>query len=259
MDKNFVPMLTELAEKYRAAADIAVCAEPGAVKVSCDKGNFRFFYDFNVPMEDGEFISVPLFHWRQKRRYSELRGLVERKMVTPALAMRIQHIAPADGFAKSLKDLVVFEADLFEFVTGSRIDRVFADVAGDVYANCIMSTPNSLKASMELGFSPDGSEPVLLHEVVARTGIASDLPVDTQMTQYPIYVLKGARTDTYNEIDFELYGMDNTEADCIRFILWALTDMSRVDALRAQYGHLEKIYAAASASDKSLSYTFVEG
>ena len=45
-----------------------------------------------------------------------------------------------------------------------------------VYTNCIMSTKNNLKASMELGFLPDGSEPVLLHEVVARSGIASDLP-----------------------------------------------------------------------------------
>lgn len=112
---------------------------------------------------------------------------------------------------------------------------------------------------MEVGFSPDGSQPVLLHEVVARTGVASDLPVDTQMVQYPIYVLKGGETEVYNEIDFELYGMNNTQADCIRFMIWALSDINRIKTVCVDYQHVEKVYEATMISSKSLQYTPVEG
>ena len=259
MDVNFESKFRELAQKYSAADIESVELLDGAVKVVCDKGSYCFFYDFAADYSQVDAIAVPMFHWQQKRRYSELRGLLDRKMVTPALAMRIHHIVSHDNFTRSLKDIVVFEANLFEFVTRSRVNKVFADFSGEVYTNCIMSTEDNIKASMELGFSPDGSEPVLLHEVVARNGVASDLPVDIQMTQYPIYVLKGKETTVYNEIDFELYGMDNTEADCIRFMLWALTDVSRVGQLRDDYAHLEKVYDAAVAASAALRYTAVEG
>lgn len=259
MDMNFVSKLKELSEKYSAAVIEEVTLLDGAVLVNCDKGSYCFFYDFNRDFSDVDAIPVPMFHWQQKRRYSELRGLLDRKMVYPALAMRIHHIAPHDNFTRSLKDIVVFETNLFEFVTRSRVSKVFADFSGVVYTNCIMSTADNIKASMELGFSPDGSESVLLHEVVCRNGTASDLPVDIQMNQYPIYVIKGKETTVYNEIDFELYGMDNTEADCIRFMLWALIDVTRVGQLREEFAHLEKVYAAAVAASENLSYTNVEG
>ena len=107
---------------------------------------------------------------------------------------------------------------------------------------------------MELGFSPEGSEPVLLHEIVARTGIASDVVVDTQMQQYPIYLLKGKETEHYNEIDNELYGLDNTQADCIRFILGVLGDPSVIPELQRQGKHLAAVYQAAEEATKVLEY-----
>lgn len=259
MDKNFIPKLLELAEKYRAAENISVELEDGAIKLSCSKGSFRFFYDFSaIPAEDG-FENVPLFHWQAQPKYIQLRGLIDRGMVEPALAMRIHHLVPHGSFARSLKDIMVFETNLFEFITRATVDHVFADFSGELYTNCILSTPDNLKASMELGFLPDGSEPVLLHEVVARSGIASDLPVDTQTVQYPIYVFKGEKTETYNEIDYELYGMDNTEADCIRFILWAITDVARIAQLQADFAHLNKVWAAAEKASATLENTEVEG
>ena len=259
MDVQFIPRLLELAEKYAAAAELRAELEDGAVKISCDKGCFRFFYDFNRELPQDEYKNVPLYHWQAQPKYIQLRGLIDRKMVEPALAMRIHHMVSRDNFTRSLRDVMIFETNLFEFITRTKINRVFADFSGDVYTNCILSTENNVKASMELGLLPDGSEPVLLHEVVARTGIASDLPVDTQTVQYPIYVFKGKETTTYNEIDYELYGMNNTEADCIRFILWALTEIGRVDELCENYAHIEKVCAAAEKASESLTYTFVEG
>ena len=83
--------------------------------------------------------------------------------------------------------------------------------------------------------------------------------VDTQTQQYPIYVFKGKETLTYTDIDAELYDMENTQVDSVRFILWALTDISRIEALRENYAHIEKVYEAALAANASVRYTKVEG
>ena len=46
MDSKFIPYLMEMTAKYSIAKDVAVELEDGAVEVTCDKGAFRFFYDF---------------------------------------------------------------------------------------------------------------------------------------------------------------------------------------------------------------------
>lgn len=258
MDADFIPKLRELAEKYNAAQKLCAELEDGAVTVRCDKGAFRFYYDFSMDLPKDEYAAVPLYHWQAQPKYIQLKGLLDRKMVTPALAMRIHHLVPHGEFTRSLKDIFVFETELLQFITGQQVNKVFADFSGEVYTNCIMSTDGNVKASMELGFLPDGSEPVLLHELVCRNGVASDLPVDIQTVQYPIYVFKGKETLKYNEIDFELYGMDNTQADCIRFILAVLKAPERVKALQESIGHIEKVYQAAEKASAELCYTSVE-
>lgn len=258
MDADFIPKLRELAEKYNAAQKLCAELEDGAVTVRCDRGAFRFYYDFSMDLPKDEYAAVPLYHWQAQPKYIQLKGLLDRKMVTPALAMRIHHLVPHGEFTRSLKDIFVFETELLQFITGQQVNKVFADFSGEVYTNCIMSTDGNVKASMELGFLPDGSEPVLLHELVCRNGVASDLPVDIQTVQYPIYVFKGKETLKYNEIDFELYGMDNTQADCIRFILAVLKEPERVKALQESIDHIEKVYQAAEKASAELCYTSVE-
>ena len=259
MDSKFIPYLMEMTAKYSIAKDVAVELEDGAVKVTCDKGAFRFFYDFQRELPRDGFRNVPLYHWQLKRRYVELRNILDTEMVKNPLALRIHHIVSRDDFARSLKDILVFESSLVEFLTHQRITRVFSDFSGEVYANCIMSTEGNIKVSMELGFSPDGSEPVLLHEIIGKNGLASDVVVDTQTQQYPIYVFKGEKTRKYTDIDAELYDMDNTQVDAIRFLMWALTDVSRIDGLCESYAHLEKVWKAALAANADVRYTNVEG
>lgn len=259
MDSKFIPYLTEMTAKYSVAKDVAVELEDGAVKVTCDKGAFRFFYDFSKELPQDNFRNVPLYHWQLKRRYVELRNILKNGMVTNPLAMRIHHIVPRDEFTRSLKDILVLESNLVEFITHQKINKVFSDFSGKIYANCIMSTENNLKVSMELGFSPEGSEPVLLHEIIGKNGLACDVVVDTQTQQYPIYVFKGKETQKYTDIDAELYDMDNAQVDAIRFLMWALTDTSRIDSLCESYAHLEKVWAAALAANADVRYTNVEG
>ncbi|MBQ6366898.1 MAG: hypothetical protein IJI61_10920 [Oscillospiraceae bacterium] len=256
-EKLFVPYLKELADKYSLAQDVEVELTDGEVIVSCDKGSFRFVYDLAKIKEAEADQVVPLLHWRNKRRYVELKNILKTGMIEDARGIRIHHIVPKDIFNSSLQNILAYETDLVEMITGEKVDRIFADFSSDVYTNCIVSA-GRLRVSMELGFSPEGSEPVLLHEIVARTGIASDVVVDTQMQQYPIYLLRGKETEHYNEIDNELYGLDNTQADCIRFILGVLGEPEKIPELQKQGKHLAAVYRAAEKATKVLEYVEAE-
>lgn len=258
-ERLFIPYLKELTDKYSLAQNVEVELKEGKILISCDKGFFPFVYDF-AGLDDDKAENerlIPLFHWRNKRKYIELRNILRTGMIRDVRGIRIHHIVPKDIFNNSLRSILIYETDLLEMITGEKVDRVFADFSADVYTNCIVSA-GRLRSSMELGFSPKGSEPVLLHEIVARTGIASDVVVDTQMQQYPIYVLKGEHTEHYNEIDSELYGLDNTQADCIRFIMGVLGKPETIPELQKQGSHLTAVYRAAEEATKVLNYVEVK-
>lgn len=256
-ETKFAAYLEELAAKYSVADGLEATIDGEKVSIDCGKGSYQFYFDFSK-IPDAAENAVPLFHWRNKRKYIELKNILRTKMVEDPRGLRVHHIVPQDPFNCSLLNILVNEADLAEFITGQKIHRIFADFSSDVYTNCIASTSGNLKISMELGFSPAGSEPVLLHEIIARTGIASDVAVDTQMQQYPIYVIKGKDIVHYNEIDNELYGLDNTQADCIRFILGVLSDIQVIPQLQKDCRHLLAVYAAARNATEVLEYTEVE-
>ncbi len=258
MDEGyFIPYLKELAAKYSVADDLQVTLDRGQVMIDCNKGRFTFVYDFTLLKEGERDCKIPLLHWRNKRKIVELRNIVNTGMVEKPLAMRIHHIVPRGEFDSCLENILVYEADLVEFITGQKVDKIFADFSGMEYTNCIASTDGNIKVSLELGFSPKDSEPILLHEIVARTGIASDVAVDTQTMQYPIYVFKGKEVEHYTDIDNELYGLENTQADCIRFILDVLAEPERIPKLQARGDHLRKVWQAAERSSKNLIYTAV--
>lgn len=257
MEENkFAAYLKELAAKYSVAGGLEVSTDGEKVSIACDKGNYHFYFDFSK-IPDAPENAVPLFHWRNKRKYIELKNILKTKMIEDPRGIRVHHIVPKDQFNRSLLNIIVNEVDLAEFITGQKVDRIFADFSSEAYTNCIVSTSGNLKISMELGFSPKGSEPVLLHEIIARTGIASDVVVDTQMQQYPIYVIRGKDIAHYNEIDNELYGLDNTQADCIRFILSVLSDTEVMPDLQKDWRHLLSVYAAAKKATQVLEYTEV--
>lgn len=253
--ERFIPYLKEMAAKYSIADRLDVALEPGRIITESAGERICFVYDFSRKEERQDIKRVPLLHWRNKRRYVELRNLLNNRMIEDPRAMRIHHIVPRGEFDSSLCNILVYETDLAEFILGEPVERIFADFCGAEYTNCIASTAGNLKLSMELGFSPKGSEPILLHEIVARTGIASDVAVDTQTQQYPIYVFKGEEVEHYTDIDNELYGLENTQADCIRFILGVLEHPENMPALQAQEEHLYRVWQAAEGASESLSYT----
>lgn len=253
MDEKYAAHLAELAVKYSAAEDgLKTGFEPGAVLVQCSKGNFRFFYDFSAELPDDAFVNVPLFYGRSRRRYQELKHILDMQMIREPVAMRIKHIASRDLFTAGMRELMTSESDLAEFILGQRVTEVFADLHGEEYMNCIASTECGVKISMELGFLPEGSEPVILHEIVARTGIASDVAVDTQTQQYPVYVFRGEKTVTYSDMDAELYGLSPAQTDSIRFVLWALSEQGRIEQLKQDAEHETNVWSAVKRSAEKI-------
>lgn len=95
MDEGyFIPYLKELAAKYSVADELNVTLDRGRIIIDCSKGKFAFVYDFALLKEGREGCTVPLLHWRSKRRSVELRNIVKTGMVEKPLAMRIHHIVP---------------------------------------------------------------------------------------------------------------------------------------------------------------------
>ena len=252
-EKLFASKLEELNEKYSITNPVSVSFEDGAILTETEDGRrYRFYYTFSDLGACEEEGQIPLLHWRVKRRYTELKNLLTQGMVKKPLASRIHHMVSPDDFTHSLADIIFMECDLIEWITDNRIDSAFASMK-DQYMNGILSTDGNVKVSMELGLLPEGSEPVLLHEIIAKTGILSDTVVDTQIEQYPVYVYRGKETVIYTDIDYELYGLTQTECDAIRFILNFLSNPEMKTELQEKARHLSQVIAACMKAQKEMA------
>lgn len=176
-----------LVSKYRLTDISGIEVQPnGSVRINCNKGTLNFFTCFSKNDFPKGQLDTPLFRWRSERRYIEMRN--------------------------NLRDGLV----------GDMVNRVFASIYDVRYCNAIFSTRKGIKISMEIG-AAQTNEPVLLHEIIAKGGIITDLAVDTQVEHYPIYLYDSNGTKTFNDIDFELYCLDNDEITQVRFITSGLS------------------------------------
>lgn len=223
--------LSELAAKYDAAQIIDFEELSGGYQVTCNKGKFHFTYDY----QQLQSTQIPLFHWQVKRKYAEMQGLLKAETVKKPLAIRVKNICPQSTLGGGIAAVLLREIDLCEqLLSGDEIIQIFSvPHSSHPYLNAICTTRNGAKISMELGISHTAAAPVQMHEIVCRTGIITDVAVDTQTEQYPIYVYGKSGTAVYADTDYELYGMDEIQRDCIRFMLHALSAPEQLDTLRA--------------------------
>lgn len=225
--------LRELTAKYDVARVSGFAEIPGGYWVQCDKGEFSFIYDAE---KRGE-ADVPLLPWRSKRKFTEMAGILAAGTVKTPLAIRVKNIQKESPLGGGLLSVLLREIDVCEqLLAGDPIVRLFSvPDEKHAYVNCLCATAGGVKISMELGLSPALEGPVEMHEIVCRSGIISDVAVDTQTVQYPIYVYGRTGTAVLADTDFELYGMEETKRDCVRFMLHALAgapDALRADAAR---------------------------
>lgn len=252
----FSEKLIDLCSKYDCASEVQPYFQDDALTLRCSKGCFRFCYRVADALQGTESTSIPLMHWRYKRSNIELRNLLLQGMVNTPLACRVQHMQANDDFVLNVEDILYMECDLAEWILDDKIARAFSSLSSS-YMNAIFSTDQSVKISAEFGTLPKGSQPVILHEIIAKTGIVSDVAVDTQTRQYPIYVFQGPNTQSFSDTDFELYGLSQSECDAVRFILDVLRNPVCVPTLLNQARHLHKVVTAVCTSAKQLTYAAV--
>lgn len=247
---NLNSAIKDLAAKYQLAKIANITSFENSITVECNKGSFNFFSDFSRE-ECGE-TDVPLFSWRNQRRYQEMRNNLQDGIVEDPVGMRIKHIAP---WGTALVNVFVQEVDLAQWILGEEIERVFASISHE-YCNAIFSTEEGIKISAELG-AAQTKTPILLHEIIAKTGVITDTAVDTQVEHYPIYLYNSKGTTIYNDVDFELYGLSYDEIAKVRFIASVLAEPKLVQALQNSYQQAKKVYKAAVSAAEKLENTAV--
>ncbi len=252
-----------LLAKYEIARVIDMQeVDPGkGMVVVTSRGAFQFFSDFTqeAPLRDETApasadlpddpllrttIQVPLFTWRSERRYQEMRNVLRDDLVGKAVGMRIKHIAPEPA---ELQDLLVREIDLAQWILGKRVEQVFAAMNGDTYCNAVLSMGDGTKLSAEIGVSKT-KESIVLHEIVATRGTIADVAVDTQVVHYPVYVYSSNGTASYNDVDFELYGLDYARIALVRFIVETVARSEAVAELQDAYRHVLAVIDRARES-----------
>jgi hypothetical protein len=246
--KEIAEKLLELAAKYKIAQIKSIDFKHDSVIVGCEKGLYRFFQAEarGKPVEAERYLDVPLFYWRSKRRYLELRSVLHKGIVKRPAGMRIKHFC-AGG---SLAALCVRQMDLLEFILQDEITTVFSSLdLKNQYGNMLLSTANGVKASVELGVLPNVAESIELHEIICETGVVSDQVVDTQVEHYPIYVFGKDKREVYQDLDYELYGIEIDDGERIRYILAVLADSSQIGILQRQHAHYLKLRQAIDESN----------
>jgi len=201
---------------------------------------------------------VPLLPWRSERRFVELRGLVEGQTIDRLLMCRFGCLS--DGAPMTLRAVLYREFDLAEWLAGAPIVSLYASMTENRAANVIVRLANDVVCSVEAGVMlPAGSAVVDRHELIARRGVASDRPVDTQVPQSSVYTFTAAGAESYTDTDAELFGLTDNKVALVRSAFDLLTRPDRSPVLREQHGRLVGLVELAFESDRRRQRLAVEG
>lgn len=191
--------------------------------------------------------SVPLQSWRSDRRYVELFKLVDGKTVENVCLLRFSHMT--DG-KTPLEATLYRELDLCEYIGHGKVKSLHAVFTDGRTGNVIVKLDNGVLASVEVGnLLPDGKSDLERHEIVARRGVANDLPMDVQIPLQSIYTYTTDGEEGYRDVDFELYGFPEKEIAQIRAEFEFCKNPSVAGSLSERDAHLRDLVAAAFKSN----------
>lgn len=200
---------------------------------------------------------VPLLPWRSQRRFSELKRLVDDRVVTPVCMARFA--CQTDGASLDLAGILYREFDLAEWLLNSPICAVTASITG-VVANVILQLEQGIVCGVEAGATlPPGTAMIDRHELIAGRGVACDRVVDTQVPQDSIYALTADGVCRYTDTDAELFGLEPDEVPLVRAAYETLLHRELADALRRQHQRLAGLVRLAFESDRRRERLAVEG
>ncbi len=192
--------------------------------------------------------TFPLLPWRFERRFEELKKLVESKTVEGISVFRIISVGHK---GESLDALLARELDICRFVLSDEIAELFAIAEGSAL-NVSAKLKSGALCTLELAATlPEAEQPISKHEIITARGIASDMNVDTQAMQSSIYVY-GKKTESFTDVDFELFGLTIREVATVRAAFAAARDSELRALFEQETVRLDNLTKLANRSATTL-------
>lgn len=177
---------------------------------------------------------IPLFPWRNERRFIELLRIVETQTLEDVALCRFSCVT--DGETMNLRQILYREFDLLQWILGTPIVSVFSSSHADKFANVLLRLENDVIGSVEAGATlPAGRSPLDRHELIARRGVASDRVVDTHVPQESVYLFGERGVRCWTDTDAELFGLDIDEINAVRAAFELARHPGDADSYTAQH------------------------
>ena len=191
---------------------------------------------------------VPLLTWRLKRKFQELKKIVEDATIEKVCMLRFSNMADSDEW--NWRSLLYREMDLCEFIGDGEIISLQATITDGQSGNVVLRLDNDVLCSVEISTRmPLGSGLTDRHEIIARRGVASDLVVDTLIPRHSIYSHTNNGEKRYRDVDMELYGFSEEKIDLIRSAFHVLKLPVLVKQWQQQHKRLFELTKAVFTSD----------
>ena len=191
---------------------------------------------------------IPLLTWRLKRKFLELKKIVEDATIENVCMLRFSSMGNRDEW--NWNSLLYREMDLCEFIGDGEIVSLQAVISDSQTGNVILRLDNNILCSVEISTRmPSGSDLTDRHEIIAQRGVASDLVVDTMIPQNSIYSYTGNGENRYRDIDMELYGFDEEKIDHVRSAFQVLKQPELVQQWQFQHKRLVNFTRSVFISD----------
>jgi len=192
---------------------------------------------------------IPLLTWRLKRKFIELKKIVQDATIENVRMFRFSSMGNKDEW--DWTSLLYRELDLCEFIGDGKIISMQAVISGNQSGNVILRLDNNILCSVEISTQmPTGSDLVDRHEIIAQRGVASDLVVDTMIPQNSIYSFTENGESRYKDVDMELYGFDEEKTDQVRSAFQVLKQPELVQEWKSQHNRLVNFVNSVFVSDK---------
>jgi len=229
---NVEKALTMLLEKYNIKSHQPFHLYKGGNNYEINMLPGYSFIDSNL-----ENNQIPLLTWRVKRKFFELKKIVEDAVIENVCLFRFCCMGSKDNW--SLSSLLYREMDLCEFIGNGKIISVQAVISDDQVGNVILQLDNNTLCSIEVGIQMPSGTPLLeRHEIIAQRGVTSDLVVDTQIPQSSIYCYSKNGESQYTDVDMELFGFDDFDIDQIRSAFQVIKNSDLSKEWKKQHNHL---------------------
>jgi len=192
---------------------------------------------------------IPLLTWRLKRKFIELKKIVQDSIIENVRMFRFCSMGNKDEWNWS--SLLYREMDLCEFIGDGKIVSLQAVISDRQTGNVILRLDNNTLCSVEISIQmPSGSVLTERHEIIAQRGVASDLVVDTMIPQNSIYSYTEKGEHQYRDVDMELFGFDELQIDQVRSAFQVLKQRELAQQWQIQHKRLVSFINSVYISDK---------